>query len=125
MGNSNSNEALGFRQPSGCWVRVGFDQDSEILLESTTGIQVQQYYVPANLRPQEQMQLYMAREQPDSNVVRVLYASALPAANAPFVCTSNTMYRVWTERIPFRLSDLPLLSAEEGMTLLLGTLRGF
>jgi hypothetical protein len=58
------------------------------------------------------MQLYIAREQPDSNIVRVLYAAALPSSSLGFLCTSNAMFRVWTERIPFRLRDLEHLGLE-------------
>jgi hypothetical protein len=38
MGSSNSSHKPSFAQPTGTWVRVGFDQDSEILLDSCNGL---------------------------------------------------------------------------------------
>jgi hypothetical protein len=49
------------------------------------------------------MQEYALRSRQEGNVVRVLHAAR---ADSLALCSGTDQYRVWTERIPWRLDDL-------------------
>lgn len=68
------------------------------------------------------MQEYLYRSRQRGNIVRVLYADRIDSKN---FCVGSDKYKVRTERIPIRLSQMDHLSSEECLCLLVEALTGF
>lgn len=103
MGNQQkaTNQAV-----SGQWQKVGTTGYCDLVRYSATGLEAEQYVVPVEGIPlPEYARRYEMRRTDIPYIVRVYHFEREQHRN---LCQGNDFFKVITERIPRRLSDVTL-----------------
>ena len=88
------------------------------------GLYAEKHYVPNNIKitPEEEMEVYYYRSKVNKPIVRVYDAEY---ANANSLCTNDKNITVYSEYIPYRLSETRNLNHGQGLYVLNESLIGF
>lgn len=126
MGNNKSNGMLDVLRPSkpNEWVREGSTGYCEVVRNTLTGQIAEQYSVAVDgrLSQQDNLARYQYRSTNNQFIVGVYQVEK---EDSQFMCQGQEHVKVFTERIPQRLSEVGRVTTEEGLYVLRQTLQGF